>query len=105
MSMTLTLAIIFFQRFLPYRYGVRVVTALLLKKYPTLASVTCELKVDPSRNVPLAARVASRASVRLLNLWYGDPIHGAADAAALQVANADANLIKTTWHHCAEPVD
>lgn len=28
------------------------VTALLLKKYPALASVTCELKVDPSRNVP-----------------------------------------------------
>jgi hypothetical protein len=28
------------------------VTALLLKKYPALTSVTCELKVDPSRNVP-----------------------------------------------------
>ena len=28
------------------------VTALLLKKYPALASVTCELKVDPSPNVP-----------------------------------------------------
>ena len=28
------------------------VTALLLKKYPALASVTCELKVDPSANVP-----------------------------------------------------
>ncbi|HXQ71266.1 MAG TPA: hypothetical protein VN844_12300 [Pyrinomonadaceae bacterium] len=28
------------------------VTALLLKKYPALISVTCELKVDPSRNVP-----------------------------------------------------
>ena len=29
-------------------------TALLLKKYPALASVTCELKVDPSRNVPFS---------------------------------------------------
>ena len=28
------------------------VTALLLKKYPALVSVTCELQVDPSRNVP-----------------------------------------------------
>lgn len=28
------------------------VTSLLLKKYPALISVTCELKVDPSRNVP-----------------------------------------------------
>jgi len=28
------------------------VTSLLLKKYPALTSVTCELKVDPSRNVP-----------------------------------------------------
>jgi hypothetical protein len=28
------------------------VTALLLKKYPALTSVTCEMKVDPSRNVP-----------------------------------------------------
>ena len=28
------------------------VTSLLLKKYPALMSVTCELKVDPSRNVP-----------------------------------------------------
>lgn len=28
------------------------VTALLLKKYPALTSVTCELKVDPSRLVP-----------------------------------------------------
>ena len=30
------------------------VTALLLKKYPSLASVSCELKVDPSRLVPYA---------------------------------------------------
>ena len=30
------------------------VTALLLKKYPALTSVTCELKVDPSRLVPYA---------------------------------------------------
>jgi len=28
------------------------VTALLLKKYPALIGVTCEIKVDPSRNVP-----------------------------------------------------
>ena len=28
------------------------VTSLLLKKYPALISVTCEMKVDPSRNVP-----------------------------------------------------
>ena len=28
------------------------VTSLLLKKYPALTSVTCELKVDPSRLVP-----------------------------------------------------
>jgi hypothetical protein len=28
------------------------VTSLLLKKYPALMSVTCELKVDPSQNVP-----------------------------------------------------
>jgi hypothetical protein len=28
------------------------VTSLLLKKYPALMSVTCELKVDPSSNVP-----------------------------------------------------
>lgn len=28
------------------------VTALLLQKYPALASVTCEMKVDPSRLVP-----------------------------------------------------
>ena len=27
-------------------------TSLLLKKYPALISVTCELKVDPSQNVP-----------------------------------------------------
>jgi hypothetical protein len=27
-------------------------TSLLLKKYPALISVTCELKVDPSHNVP-----------------------------------------------------
>ena len=30
------------------------VTALLLKKYPALVSVTCEVKVDPSRLVPYA---------------------------------------------------
>lgn len=30
------------------------VTALLLQKYPALASVTCELKVDPSPNIPYA---------------------------------------------------
>jgi hypothetical protein len=30
------------------------VTGLLLKKYPALTSVTCELKVDPSRLVPYA---------------------------------------------------
>ena len=30
------------------------VTALLLKKYPALMSVTCEMKVDPSRLVPYA---------------------------------------------------
>ncbi len=28
------------------------ITSLLLKKYPALTSVTCELKVDPSRLVP-----------------------------------------------------
>jgi hypothetical protein len=28
------------------------ITSLLLKKYPSLTSVTCELKVDPSRLVP-----------------------------------------------------
>lgn len=28
------------------------ITSLLLTKYRSLASVTCELKVDPSRNVP-----------------------------------------------------
>ena len=30
------------------------VTALLLKKYPALTSVSCEIKVDPSRLVPYA---------------------------------------------------
>ncbi|HEY0726891.1 MAG TPA: hypothetical protein VGD38_02405 [Pyrinomonadaceae bacterium] len=43
------------------------VTALLLKKYPALASVTCELKVDPSRNVPYsrASRVTrERSSIK-----------------------------------------
>jgi len=40
-------------------------TALLLKKYPALASVTCELKVDPSRNVPFsrASRVTRERSL------------------------------------------
>ena len=45
------------------------VTALLLKKYPALVSVTCELKVDPSRNVPYsrASRVTrERSSIRSL---------------------------------------
>ena len=28
------------------------ITALLMKKYPALASVTCEMTVDPSPNVP-----------------------------------------------------
>jgi hypothetical protein len=28
------------------------ITALLMKKYPTIASLTCELKVDPSSGVP-----------------------------------------------------
>ena len=28
------------------------ITALLMKKYPALASVTCEMTVDPSANVP-----------------------------------------------------
>lgn len=28
------------------------ITALLMKKYPAIASLTCELKVDPSSNVP-----------------------------------------------------
>ena len=28
------------------------ITALLMKKYPALASVTCELKVEPSEHVP-----------------------------------------------------
>ena len=28
------------------------VTSLLMKKYPALASVTCEMRVDPSRQVP-----------------------------------------------------
>ncbi len=28
------------------------VTELLMKKYPALASLTCELRVDPSRQVP-----------------------------------------------------
>ena len=45
------------------------VTALLLKKYPTLASVTCELKVDPSPNVPYSrssrvTRERSRQQIR-----------------------------------------
>ena len=30
------------------------ITSLLLKKYPAITSVTCELKVDPSRQVPYA---------------------------------------------------
>lgn len=45
------------------------VTALLLKKYPALASVTCEVKVDPSRNVPYTrssrvTRERSRQQIR-----------------------------------------
>ena len=28
------------------------ITALLMKKYPAIASLTCELKVEPSTNVP-----------------------------------------------------
>jgi hypothetical protein len=28
------------------------ITSLLMKKYPALASVTCEMTVDPSRQVP-----------------------------------------------------
>lgn len=36
------------------------VTALLLKKYPALTSVSCELRVDPSRLVPYAR--SSRAT-------------------------------------------
>ena len=28
------------------------ITALLMKKYPALASLTCEMRVDPSREVP-----------------------------------------------------
>ena len=28
------------------------ITALLMKKYPAIASLTCELKVEPSANVP-----------------------------------------------------
>lgn len=28
------------------------ITALLMQKYPAIASVTCELRVDPSANVP-----------------------------------------------------
>lgn len=47
------------------------VTALLLKKYPALTSVTCEMRVDPSRLVPYARssrvtreRLVSRANHR-----------------------------------------
>ncbi|MEN3329251.1 MAG: hypothetical protein V7638_4058 [Acidobacteriota bacterium] len=43
-------------------------TALLLKKYPALMSVTCELKVDPSRIVPYtrSSRVTrERQTIRL----------------------------------------
>jgi hypothetical protein len=43
-------------------------TSLLLKKYPALVSVTCELKVDPSQNVPYtrASRVTrERETVKL----------------------------------------
>jgi hypothetical protein len=42
------------------------ITALLLKKYPTITSVTCELKVEPSRLVPYtrSSRTTRERSVR-----------------------------------------
>lgn len=45
------------------------VTALLLKKYPALASVTCELKVDPTRNVPYtrSSRVTRERQLTKIN--------------------------------------
>ena len=45
------------------------VTSLLLKKYPALASVTCELKVDPSNNVPYtrSSRVTRERSLTRTN--------------------------------------
>lgn len=45
------------------------ITSLLLQKYPSLTSVTCELKVDPSRNVPYArsSRVTRERSVTKAN--------------------------------------
>jgi hypothetical protein len=30
------------------------ITAMLMLKYPAIVSLTCELKVDPSRQVPYA---------------------------------------------------
>lgn len=45
------------------------VTSLLLKKYPALIGVTCELKVDPSRNVPYSrsSRVTRERRTTLSN--------------------------------------
>ena len=45
------------------------VTSLLLKKYPALMSVTCELKVDPSQNVPYSrsSRVTRERRATSLN--------------------------------------
>lgn len=45
------------------------VTSLLLKKYPAITSVTCELKVDPSRNVQFtrSSRVTRERSVTRAN--------------------------------------
>lgn len=45
------------------------VTSLLLKKYSALTSVTCELKVDPSRNVPYSrsSRVTRERSATKAN--------------------------------------
>lgn len=45
------------------------ITSLLLKKYPSLTSITCELKVDPSRLVPYtrSSRVTRERPVVRLN--------------------------------------
>jgi hypothetical protein len=45
------------------------VTALLLRKYSALASVTCEIKVDPSRLVPYSR--SSRVTRERRNIFRG----------------------------------
>jgi len=42
------------------------ITALLLEKYPAITSVTCELKVDPSHDVPYtrASRVTRERGIK-----------------------------------------